>query len=160
MKRIAVISVYRLAPSVHAHLALSDLLELSHHVRYFIIAGDFNINLLCDSAITEEYVNLLSDYCLVQHLSESSGETSTSASLIDHVITSKDMPVLRLLQTCGLSDHKVQIATLEVIKFVLLENVTGKRYVTLCSLPLGKLCLFMMTLMINGAIFILCCRNV
>ena len=38
--------------------------------------------------------------------------TNTSASLIDHVITSKDTPVLRLLQTCGLSDHKVQIVTL------------------------------------------------
>ena len=43
---------------------------------------------------------------------------------------------------------------LEIIKFVLLENVTDKPYVTLCSLPPGKLCLFMMTLMINGAIFI------
>ena len=28
------------------------------------------------------------------------------------MITSKDTPVLRLLQTCGLSDHKVQVATL------------------------------------------------
>ena len=42
----------------------------------------------------------------VQHVTEPS-ETSTSASLIDHIITSKDIPVLRLLQTCGLSDHKV-----------------------------------------------------
>ena len=39
-------------------------------------------------------------------------ETSTSGSLIDHVITSKDIPVLRLLQTCSLSNHRVQIATL------------------------------------------------
>ena len=29
------------------------------------------------------------------------------------MITSKDTPVLRLLQTCGFSDHKVQIATLD-----------------------------------------------
>ena len=52
--------------------------------------------------------------CLIfiLHLSEPSRETGISASLIDHVITSKDTPVLRLLQTCGLSDHKVQIATL------------------------------------------------
>ena len=63
-------------------------------MKYFIIAGDLSINLLCDSAITREYVDLLTDFCLEQHLSEPSHETCTSASLIDHVITSKDISIL------------------------------------------------------------------
>ena len=32
--------------------------------------------------------------------------------VLDHVITSEDINALRALQTCGLSDHKVQIVTL------------------------------------------------
>ena len=115
LQQTAVISVYR-SPSNCVYSAIHDLcsifLELSYHVKFFTIVGDFNINLLCDSNIKEEYVNLLSDFYLVQHMIEPSHETSTSASLIDHVITSKDTPVLRLLQMCGLSDHKVQIANL------------------------------------------------
>jgi len=114
-QRTAVISVYRSSStcvSSAIHDLRSVLLELSHHVKFFIIVDNLNINLLCDSKIKEEYVNLLSDFYLTQHMIEPTRKTSTSASLIDHVITSKDTPILRLLQTCGLSDHKVQIANL------------------------------------------------
>jgi len=114
-QRTAVISVY-CSPSTCVSSAIHDLcsvlLELSHHVKFFIIVSDLIINLLCDSKIKEEYVNLLSDFYLTRHMIEPTRETSTSGSLIDHVITSKNTPILRLLQTCGLSDHKVQIANL------------------------------------------------
>ena len=80
-QRITVVSVY-LSPSVSAHSAINDLhfvlLELSLYAKKFIIAGYFIINLLCKSAINEAYVNLLSDFRLMQHVNEPSHETSTS----------------------------------------------------------------------------------
>ena len=39
--------------------------------------------------------------------------TATSSTLIDHIVSSSQVPVLRSVQTCGLSDHKVQIVNLD-----------------------------------------------
>ena len=57
---------------------------------------------------------MLSDFYLVQHVNEPSRETSTvcSVSLIDHVVRHTFIEINILLQTCGLSDHRGQIATL------------------------------------------------
>ena len=39
--------------------------------------------------------------------------TATSSTLIDNIVSSSQVPVLRSVQTCGLSDHKVQIVNLD-----------------------------------------------
>ena len=83
---------------------------LLSYVNSFIIAGDVNINLLSSSCDTENYINLLSDFYLEQHVCQPTRVTETPATLIDHVIASKDIPVSSLQQPCGLSDYKVQVA--------------------------------------------------
>ena len=84
------------------------------HVNSFVIVGDVNINLLSTSCDKENYSNLLSDFYLQQHVCQPTCVTENSTTLIDHVITSKDIPVSSLQQTCGLSDHKVQVVNLEL----------------------------------------------
>ena len=99
------------------YVALSDLsnvlLTLPDHAKHFIIAGDLNINLLANSAIKAQYLGLLEDFYLDQLLSEPTRTTSNSSTLIDHIITTKQTPKLRMAQTCGLSDHRVQIANFD-----------------------------------------------
>ena len=58
-------------------------------------------------------MSLLSDYSLVQHVDSPSRVTDHSSTLIDHIITSCHTSVQEVVQTCGLSDHYVQIATLQ-----------------------------------------------
>ena len=128
---IAIVSLY-CSPSTCPTTALNDLnnvmLALADHTKHFIIAGDLNINLLADSAIKAQYLSLLEDFYLVQLLSEPTRVTSNSSTLIDHIITTKQTSTLRMVQTCGVSDHCVQIANFdfqEFIKFVHLGSVIG-----------------------------------
>ena len=92
------------SPSTCPRTALEDfhsvLLALSDHCKHFIIAGDFNIDLLSDSSVKEDYINLQSDFCLVQHLTEPSC-IYTSATLIDHVVTSMHTHVQHIKQFRG-----------------------------------------------------------
>ena len=87
---IAIVSMYR-SPSVSIQSAVNNLhlvlLGLLPHVNSFIIAGDVNINLLTTSCDKENYTNLLSDFYLQQHVCHPTRVTESSATLIDHVIT-------------------------------------------------------------------------
>ena len=115
--QIAIVSIYR-SPSVCVKSAFEDLRlvlqGLLPHVNLFVIVGDVNINLLSTSCDKENHSNLLSDFYLQQHVCQPTCVTENSATLFDHVITSKDIPVSSLQQTCGLSDHKVQVANFEL----------------------------------------------
>ena len=79
------------------------------------MAGDLNIDLLSDSHIKDEHMSLLSDYSLVQHVDGLSRVTESSSTLIDHTVTTSHTSVQEVVQTCGLSDHCVQIATLQYL---------------------------------------------
>ena len=110
--------MYRL-PSISIKSALDDfrlvLQGLLPYVNSFTIAGDVNINLLSKSCDTDNYINLPSDFYLQLHVCQPTLITETSATLIDHAIASKDIPVyINSLQLCGLSDHKIQIASFEL----------------------------------------------
>ena len=87
--------MYR-SPSVSVKSALEDFrLVLQGQLPYvnsYIITGDVNINLLSNSCDTDNYINLLSDLYLQQHVCQPTRITETSATLIDHVIASKDIP--------------------------------------------------------------------
>ena len=113
---VAVLSVYR-SPSTCKRAALADLEAiftiLSSTVNSFIMAGDLNINLLSDDSYSTAYLNLLSDFYLAQHVVGASRVTDTSSTLIDHVIGSSSISMLRSIQMTGLSDHKVQIVNLD-----------------------------------------------
>ena len=72
-------------------------------------AGD----LLSDGGHCAAYNNLLADFYLTQHVAGPSRVTATSSTLIDHIFSSSQVSVLRSVQTCGLSDHRVQIVHLD-----------------------------------------------
>lgn len=61
----AVLSVYR-SPSTCCAAAIAELqsilMQLSPHVKYVIVAGDFNIDLKSNLSTTKEYRNLLDDF--------------------------------------------------------------------------------------------------
>ena len=80
------------------------------------MASDFNINLLDGSNTQSEYMNLLSDFNLVRHVSEPTRvcSISRSATRIDHVISSEVLNVSLSTQAVGISDHRVQIVDFDV----------------------------------------------
>ena len=55
----------------------------------------------------------MEDFYLVQLLSEPTRVTSNSSTLIDHIITTKLTSTLRMVQICGVSDYRVQIANFD-----------------------------------------------
>ena len=118
-QRIAIISVYRL-PFTCLKAVINELttvlLQLSTSVQHFILAGDFNINLFDGSNTQSEYMNLLSDFNLVQHVTEPTHvcSISRSATLIDHLIGSEVLNVALSIQAVGIRDHRVQIVDFDV----------------------------------------------
>jgi len=59
-----------------------------------MMAGDFNINLLfTNDASTREYVDLLMDFQLTQHMTNPSHIGGSSATLIDHIISTSSLTI-------------------------------------------------------------------
>jgi len=111
------VSAYR-SPSTDIRAGLDELqqivTELSLHSKHIIIAGDLTIELLSSTSITTAYSDFLCDYNLTQHILEPSRVTATSATLIDHIITTHDIKVNSVQQCVGLSDHLVQFLDLDM----------------------------------------------
>jgi len=101
------------------------LLSCTIHV---IVAGDFNVDLLKPSGIQAEYVNLFTDFQFTQRIAQPTHVTSSSATLIDHVLTSPPLNVAECCQAVGLSDHRSQILDIDigVVRIV-------PRQITVCS---------------------------
>lgn len=96
--KIAIASVYR-SPSIcpndclaEIHDMFSQLLQVSSSV---IVVGDFNFDLLSASCSQRKYVEILTDFCFVQHVSEPSCVTNQSATLVDHLLVTPNLSVLR-----------------------------------------------------------------
>ena len=88
--RASVVSVYR-SPStdfqadlIELQSVVSELLLCCQHV---IIAGDLNVDILTNTTNSTAYVEFLTGYHLVQHISRPTRITGTSATLIDHILT-------------------------------------------------------------------------
>ena len=95
--RIAVVSVYR-SPSIPIATCIAELrsllLQLSSNVHYILMAGDFNISLLStNDASTREYVDLLTDFQLTQHITGPTRVSGSSATLIDHIISTSSLAI-------------------------------------------------------------------
>ena len=54
-------------------------------------------------------VQLTLGFYLVQHVVGPSRVTATNTTLIDHIISGSQIPMLRSIQVCSFSDHKVEI---------------------------------------------------
>ena len=109
--QLCIVSIYR-SPSTDSRAGLQELqhiiTELSLVSKYIVIAGDFHIDLLSPSTITTVYSEFLSDYNSTQHIVEPSRVTSTSETLIDHILTTPNIVAYSMCQSVGLSDHLVQ----------------------------------------------------
>ena len=90
--------------------------------------------------------------------------TATSSTLIDHIISGLQIPVLRSIQVCGLSDHRVQIVNLDYSLNKFTPKVQYVRPFQKChweelklywSLCLGVLCIHLVISMTSGLFFIL-----
>ena len=89
--------------------ALCCFITLSFCTQHFIIAGDFNIDLLKDSVSRNKYCDLLCDYHLTQLIDNPTRLSQYSATLIDHTLCAPDIPVHSVSQATGLSDHCIQL---------------------------------------------------
>ena len=116
-QRIAVACVYR-SPSAGDLTGLEDFIQLlsmlSLSTRHIVLAGDINIDLFRESSINSKHCDILSDFGLVQLVNGPSRVTDVSATLIDHVLCSSDVSILRSVQAVGLSDHRIRIVELDI----------------------------------------------
>ena len=83
----------------------SILMQMSLHVKYLIVAGDFNIDLKSNFSISQEYSNLLDDFCFNQYISEPSRVSRGSATLISG---SNQPPAIHSYKAVGLSYNYIQ----------------------------------------------------
>ena len=101
---IAIVSVY-CSPSVPFTVLIqkselqSVLMLLSTSVNYIMVAGDFNVNLLVFGGASKEYLNLLSDYQLAQHIRKPTRICALSETLTDHVFGTKYLDVMNKTNT-------------------------------------------------------------
>ena len=117
-RRVAVVSVYR-SPSVPGAACIAELRSilvlLSSNVDFILMAGDFNINLMVNNnTVTKEYIDLLADFQLTQHLSSPTRVSGSSATLIDHVISTITLSVSNIFQTAEITDHLMQVVDFSV----------------------------------------------
>ena len=70
---------------------------------------------MTSNSITVTYTDFLTDYHLVQHVSEPTRITDSSATLIDHIITTPCIVVHSTYQSVSLSDHMVQFVDVNLV---------------------------------------------
>ena len=129
-KKIAIVSLYRPAAG---HPTLSPVFQFDQFIELFsnlisslqdsyseiYLFGDFNINVLkyatCEQA--QEYVDLLFSFGLLQTVTKPTRCTLTSATLIDHVISTPKSSIFETaLITNKISDHFPIIHFLDSLK--------------------------------------------
>ena len=67
----------------------------------------FNVNLLVSGGASKEYLDLLSDYQLTQHIKKPTRICALSETLIDHIFGTKCLDVSNVTQALGVSDHNM-----------------------------------------------------
>ena len=111
------VSIYR-SPSTGAAECLSELWDLFAQLllltTHVVVVGDFNFDILPSLSDHSDYMNILSDFQFVQHISGPTRVSSTSATLIDHAMSTSNLEVLQCFQVAGLSDHRCQIMEVNV----------------------------------------------
>jgi len=71
-----------------------------------IIMGDFNINLLLESTVVEEYKNIIAQNAFLSIVNIPTRVTETSKTLLDHILTNiLSADIKPSVLQCNLSDH-------------------------------------------------------
>ena len=114
---LAVVSLYR-SPSTSPSDCLQEIRnmfsQLLSSTKHIIIMGDFNFDLLKSSKVQSDYADILSDFQFSQHVTAPSRVTTSSSTLIDHVLSTPSLSVTRCCQSVGLSDHRCQIMEVDI----------------------------------------------
>ena len=63
-----------------------------------------------NDAVTKEYVDILLDFQLVQHVKDPTRISGSSATLIDHIISRNSLTATNVFQVSGISDHRMQVS--------------------------------------------------
>ena len=69
---------------------------------------------MTSTSASTAYAEFLTDYHLIQHISEPTRITSSSATLIDHILATPCTVVHSVYQSVGLSDHMVQFVDIDL----------------------------------------------
>ncbi|KAK9712302.1 hypothetical protein QE152_g24969 [Popillia japonica] len=88
-----------------------------HTELFFVSTGDLNINMLhTEHANTSALCSLLNDYCLLQIVNDPTRVSSHCVSLIDLIICSEALPVLRsgTVDASDFSDHHLVFCDIEM----------------------------------------------
>lgn len=112
------ICVYR-SPAGDTNDFLSDLDELLRGVcvarGHAVVCGDFNINFLHNSKLTDTLLQLMLSYGLKPHVVEPTRVSAVSSTLIDNIFSNIDVELMEcsVLKTC-MSDHYGQLLAINV----------------------------------------------
>jgi len=82
-----------------------------------VLCGDWNLNFMVNNKILQELQNLLESYNMMNTVWSPTRITPSTESLIDVIITYKDIPILStaVVELC-LSDHLTQIVEINIGK--------------------------------------------
>jgi len=80
-----------------------------------LLYGDWNLNFMVNNKRLQELQNLLESYYMINTARSPTRITPSTESVIDVIITNKDIPVLSAaVVALGLSDHLAQIVRILV----------------------------------------------
>ena len=83
----------------------------------FVMTGDININMFNVSyPLVSQYTGILQSFNLIQHVSKQTRVTSTSRTLVDHLISNDPQKITHtdVLPCSSISDHDAVYATVNV----------------------------------------------
>ena len=72
-----------------------------------MMAGDFNVNLLVSGGATQVYLDLLTDFQLIQHIKDPTRVCGVSETLIYHIFGTGCFNVSNVTQALGVSDYRM-----------------------------------------------------
>lgn len=146
-KKVIIISIYR--PNSYPRCDINLFFEQIHHLlqnltdsnSQYIIAGDFNVNVLLNNSETQKFLSILQGFGANLTVHEATRITSNSATCIDNFITNLNNYDVAVLPS-HISDHTAQIFSFPVGKahsksvrkqIRLINNSTVKTFLELLS---------------------------
>lgn len=104
-----IVAIYR-HPSSNMDVFLKNLKSIFSHKNIqkskntTIFIGDTNIDLLQDTNISSKYIDLIAQFDFCQQIQNATRITSSTSTLIDHIITSK-----KVTSKCVFMTHKIPL---------------------------------------------------
>lgn len=101
----------------------TDYLSNHCNLKNEIIMGDFNINILQNNDVNEQYLNLMSEHAFLSYINDFTRIENNSKSCIDHIFIKTDISpqnILPIILHSKISDHFPQL-----LKITLQEKINN-----------------------------------